>query len=90
MDIQLINRQRIEAYQLVAELQDSKRKLSASVARKTQANQRLRARLGQTEIELQELRAHYRYAISELSKKRPEILSDDEWMLVLESRGICG
>jgi predicted nucleic acid-binding Zn-ribbon protein len=79
----------ISAYQRINTLEERNRSLAGKVARLVQANTKLRVRVRVQKQELKDLRATHRYAIQQLAKKRPDILSDEEWRLVLESRGIC-
>jgi hypothetical protein len=82
MNTELINKQRIEAYQQVSTLQY---KLSQALG----ANAQLRRRNELLRRELKEMRTAFRYANSQLAKRRPEVLSPEEWQMILGLRG-CG
>lgn len=77
-----LTEKQIEAYNLVEELERKNRSLYASNRNYRMANVKLRARI-------KEQNAQLSYAALELAKRKPEILSQEEWNVILEMRGIC-
>jgi len=72
-----INEQ-IPYWDLLRELQTTKKELKTAKSDLKKARDRSK-----------QYRKYLANATRELAKKKPEILSDEEWQSILESRGIC-